>query len=58
MNTLGVVTLVSAVPFAILAFVPPIVVFTTGVLFVPASFGYLGRLVARERAALGLQPGA
>jgi hypothetical protein len=50
--TLGIVTFVSAVPFALLLLVPPLLTFITGALFIPASFTAFRHLVERERATL------
>jgi hypothetical protein len=54
-KALGIVTFISAVPFALLLLIPPIVVFVTGSVFVPASFAYIGRRINRERHALTLR---
>jgi hypothetical protein len=44
---------VSAVPFALLYLIPPLVVLATGALFVPFAFDGLRRTVERERRGLG-----
>jgi hypothetical protein len=49
---LGITTLVSAVPFAALFLIPPLIVFLTGLVFVPVSFAGFARLVESERHAL------
>lgn len=52
-RALGVAALVAAVPGIVLLAVPPVLVFVTGALFVPASFAAAGRCVVRERRMLG-----
>jgi hypothetical protein len=52
MRALGITTLVSALPFALLYLIPPILVFVTGVIFVPVSFSALTRIVEAERHQL------
>jgi hypothetical protein len=52
MAALGITTLVSALPFAVLLLIPPVLVFVTGLVFVPVSFARIGYLVETERQEL------
>jgi hypothetical protein len=50
---LGWATLAGAVPGALLMLIPPVLVFVTGLLFVPMSFVILTRQASDERMAIG-----
>lgn len=59
LRALGWVTLASCLPGLLLVFLPPLLVFSTGIIFVPWIFAWAGRCAWRERLRLedhGLVP--